>query len=144
VSRRFLLLLTLVACMVFAVPAWSQAPGYPVAQVAPWWWSGEHFLSAHEWYQAAYIAGVLDGLWTFARVATVEAEPWAVLAPELGMRSIAATTKKLLTVIGAVPDTANLDDVRTVVTIYLNRNPQLTNQNAALLVWRALAETEWE
>ena len=42
------------------------------------------------------------------------------------------------------PITAKLGQVAAVVKEYISERPTSWHNSAALLVWRALAETEWE
>ena len=143
---RALLLLALLIGTILVAPISAQAPNYsyPNPDVEPWWWTGELLSAMDLDYQAAYVAGALDAFVAFSTVATKHAEWMLILGQEAAMRAYALTTHMLLTATVAIPPTATMQDILSRVAQHLDSNPQSKELNAALLIWRALAETQWE
>lgn len=139
-SRRFLLIVSALLYALLAAPVAAQAPGHPTASGTWGFFTGNHFQSMDQAQQLAYTAGVFDALRTVVQDAVYTDQPES----DIGIPPAAMTVLRVFVATTSIPDTVTLGQLHSVATKYLGDNPQSTHNSAALLIWRALAEADWE
>jgi len=92
----------------------------------------------------SYVAGVFDTLLAVAVEARWNMTFYESIFEDPGDRPFGYTIEKITYLFERVPKSLTLGQLHAVVMKYLNEHPQSTLLSAALLVWRALAETEWD
>jgi len=91
-----------------------------------------------------YVAGVFDALLAVVVQARRDMTLFKLISEDPGDLPFRYTIDTITYAFEYVPENITLGQLHAVVLKYLNDRPQSTHNSAAILVWRALAETEWE
>lgn len=151
-------LLCLLLCVGLSLVSVALSEAAPISSTRVAFYDGNAFVSWTALDQARYLAGALDMMTVLAMESLhhfysetspvpllVSDSNWATLDAE--MKADIARSWALATMIQTlqnIPEGATLGQLHSVVKKHLDENPQSTHNSAALLIWRALAETDWE